>query len=385
MSSLNETPITALVELSRDVADAEDPVVIATRLADAAKRHLGASVLAVYATTDAGALALAEVRGCSGALLHAPDPTAPDTWVDLLQGVADVTESRALPLTSGGGLYGVLLIGWRSPPEHPAPVLSLAEGLADIAAIGLDRAYRTRELVRSLRELADRKEELARTEGLRRMGQMAAVLAHEVRNPMAGIRGVLELLQDRFEPGSPEHTISGKALHRLAELNLLVEELLQFARPRQPHRSPIPLLPLLQEVVSLLEPAQASSRAPEITIIAPEGLIWPVDPGMLARMLTNLLQNAVQATSGSGRIEIGCRSGGEGEGLELWVSDEGPGVPEEHRETLFEPFVTTKARGTGLGLAVCRQIAEAHQGTIQYRPAPSGGACFVVWLGPLQG
>lgn len=382
VSSLNETPITALVELSRDVADAEDPVVIATQLADAAKRHLSAAVLAVYTTTDTGALALAQIRGAAAEHLTSPDPTAPDTWVDLLQGVADVTETRALPLASGGGLYGVLLLGWRTIPDHFAATLSLAEGLADTAAIGLDRAYRTRELTRSLSELADRKEELARTEGLRRMGQMAAVLAHEVRNPITGIRGVLELLRGQFEPSSPEHMISGKALDRLFELNTLVEELLQFARPRQAQRRPIPIRPLLQGAVELLEPGEPGQASPRIAIVVePEQLIWSVDPGMLARLLTNLLQNAVQAMPSSGQIELGCRPVDEGTILELWVSDEGPGVPEEDREDLFEPFVTTKVRGTGLGLAVCRQIAEAHGGTIHYCEAPSGGACFVVRLG----
>jgi signal transduction histidine kinase len=380
-SGVPPSPIAALVELSRAVADADDqgdavggprPGVVAGLLADAAERWLGASMAAVFITGDSGGMALTEARG---PVPTAPcdDPLDPECWADATDGLA----VRVLPLASGGSLFGALVVGWTTAAAADEAG-ELASGLVDIAAVALDRTFRTRSLVRSLQDLAAKQQELTRTEGLRRMGQMAAVVAHEVRNPLASIGGVLQVLHGRCPPGSQEQEVMGKVLERLADLNRLVGELLQYARPAPPTRRPVELAEFLAETASQ---ARADPALRDVTVaLSVQAVTWPIDPAMVQRLLLNLVLNAGQAMEGRGRIELGCRALPGSDGVELWVSDEGPGVPEDQRARLFEPFVTTKVRGTGLGLAVAQQVAEAHGGTITYQPSQSGGACFVARL-----
>lgn len=282
---------------------------------------------------------------------------------------------RVLPLASGGGLYGALVLAWEQPPESAA--VTLAMGLAETAAIGLDRAYRTRALVRAADALAAKQEELVRNESLRRMGQLAATVAHEVRNPLASFSGVMQILRSRFPAESEEHKMAGKVLDRLADLNRLVGEILQFARPRQIARAEIDLCVLLRDVVSLARRDPASGGV-EIVVACESPMMWMLDAAMMQHLLSNLLQNALSALGGSGQVTIRARHAGAD--LEISVSDTGPGVPPEIRETLFDPFVTTKVHGSGLGLAMARQVTEAHGGSIRYESSPSGGACFVIRL-----
>jgi signal transduction histidine kinase len=147
---------------------------------------------------------------------------------------------------------------------------------------------------------------------------------------------------------------------RRTELNRMLEELLQFARPLAPVRAPAPLDGILQEVAAGL--GQDADLA--VTVRA-EPVTAPVDRALVYRALLNLAINASQATGGKGRVELACRR--DGDRAELTVADDGPGVPDDVLERMFEPFVTTKVRGTGLGLAIARQAVEAHGGAIAYR------------------
>ncbi|MBX2797548.1 MAG: HAMP domain-containing histidine kinase [Myxococcales bacterium] len=377
MSDPTETPVLAMVHFARAVADAEDPGQIAAQLADAVERSVGAVAVAVYTTTDDGALQLSQTRGCTAADLEPIDLMASDTWTYGMGRIEAACTVHALPLASGGGLYGLLLLGWAEPDEHLSDHIDLASGLADAAAVGFDRAYRTRQLVTSLTELAERNAELARTAGLRRMGQMAAVLAHEIRNPLAGVRGVLEVLRPHFEVDSGERRALTLAQGRLDELGTLVSDLLVYARPREPSTR-------CSSVGALVEAAVAldGAQAHEVRVrVEPVDLTWSLDPEMVARLLTNLLRNAAQATPESGIIEVGAEVDERG-WLRLWVTDSGPGISEEQVADLFEPFVTTKEGGTGLGLAICRSIALAHGGTLEHHCGTLGGACFTLRLPP---
>lgn len=209
------------------------------------------------------------------------------------------------------------------------------------------------------------------------MGQLAATVAHEVRNPLASFSGVMQILRSRFPAESEEHKMAGKVLDRLADLNRLVGEILQFARPRQIARAEIDLCVLLRDVVSLARRDPASGGV-EIVVACESPMMWMLDAAMMQHLLSNLLQNALSALGGSGQVTIRARHAGAD--LEISVSDTGPGVPPEIRETLFDPFVTTKVHGSGLGLAMARQVTEAHGGSIRYESSPSGGACFVIRL-----
>jgi signal transduction histidine kinase len=215
-----------------------------------------------------------------------------------------------------------------------------------------------------------------RQESLARMGEMAAVVAHEVRNPLAGIKGVLQVVGQRLPAESGDRRALQQATLRLDSLQALTEELLLFARPRPPEPAPLGLLALARETAELLraDPAlaglgvEARGDAGELN----------GDPQQLRTVILNLLRNAAEAGGATSRVALDVRD--RGDEVELRVDDDGPGVPEEQRERVFEPFFTTRARGTGLGLAIVRRVAEAHGGQVTVEPAPGGGARFRVRL-----
>jgi signal transduction histidine kinase len=211
-----------------------------------------------------------------------------------------------------------------------------------------------------------------RQESLARVGEMAAVVAHEVRNPLAGIKGVLQVVGQRLSPESGERRALQEATLRLDALQSLTEELLLFARPRPPQAVPMGLLALARETAGLLRSDPALARL-SIDVRGDPGELRG-DVQQLRTVIVNLLRNAAEAAGGKGRVAVDVR---DHEGaVELSVEDDGPGVPDEQREKVFEPFFTTRARGTGLGLAIVRRVVEAHGGTVTVEDPPGGGARF---------
>jgi signal transduction histidine kinase len=376
-------PLRALTAFSREVSEVEDPRAVAPLVADAAHPLLQGAVTVVLAIAEDGA-EVAAVRGCEPSSLGAPEGLDSELARALVQGLPGIGEVRSFLLTSGGGLYGCLVVGWSpaAPPDRAQE--QLAEALADMAATALDRAFRTSELHQTIRALIDSQAELARTASLRSLGQMAAVVAHEVKNPLTSIGGVLQVLRGRFPVGTPEHDVVGKVLLRLGELDRMVDELLSFARPRAPTLRTVSCAGFLDEVVDLFRQDPTAARV-AVAVGIPEPVSAAVDVGMLQRVVHNLLINAAHATDGCGRIDVTCRRSGDA--VEIAVADDGPGVPPDQRDRIFEPFFTTKVRGSGLGLAIARQVVEAHGGTLTLAPpapgsppSPSRGARFVLRL-----
>jgi len=228
-------------------------------------------------------------------------------------------------------------------------------------------------------DITERKESeaaLREQAALAQLGKMAAVVAHEVRNPLAGIRGALQVIGRRLADGSRERDIASEIITRIDTLNDIVNDLLQFARPRQPVLSSFSAAQLVQETATLLreDPSVAN-----IDIRVEQGNVMvPADREQLKLVLLNLLFNSAHAMQGKGTIRV---STAERDGfIELRVVDEGPGIPPHVREHLFEPFFTTKHRGTGLGLATARRILDAHHGTIELDSPPAGGAAAIIRL-----
>lgn len=215
-----------------------------------------------------------------------------------------------------------------------------------------------------------------RQESLARMGEMAAVVAHEVRNPLAGIKGVLQVVGQRLPPHSGDRQALQQATLRLDSLQGLTEELLLFARPRPPEPTTLDLLTLVRETAELLR--SDPGHAGLCVEVRGEAGELRGDPQQLRTVILNLLRNAAEAAGARSRVVVDVRDGGDR--VELRVEDGGPGVPEEQRERVFEPFFTTRARGTGLGLAIVRRVVEAHGGEVAVESAPGGGACFRVRL-----
>jgi PAS domain S-box-containing protein len=217
-------------------------------------------------------------------------------------------------------------------------------------------------------------------QALAQLGKMAAVVAHEVRNPLAAMRGALQIIGKRLAEGSREQGITGEIITRIDALNAIVQDLLQFARPRQPILVPVPLSTLFVETLSLLRQDPNLSNL-QIEVDANETVA--ADAEQLKLALMNLLMNSAQAMEGRGRIDVTTRLADQW--VELRIADHGPGISTETRKHLFEPFHTTKHRGTGLGLATTRRIIEAHRGTIELDCPPEGGTVALIRLPPPAG
>ncbi len=219
-------------------------------------------------------------------------------------------------------------------------------------------------------------ERLREQEALARLGQMAAVVAHEVKNPIAGIRGALQVIASRMPADSRDKPVVGDIIARLDALNGIVHDLLVFARPRQLRAEPTDLYALIRNTLQLLH------RDPifdNLQIELPETqAIVAGDPEQLQLVFTNVLMNAAQAMAGTGSIRI--RIAREPHQYRIVIVDSGPGMPPEVREKVFEPFFTTKHRGTGLGLAIARRVIEAHGGTIAIDMPQEGGTAVVISL-----
>ncbi len=228
------------------------------------------------------------------------------------------------------------------------------------------------------RELRDSQEELRRADRLSALGEVAAALAHEIRNPLASVKGALEILTSRVEEGSPEAEFAGIAAKELARLDDLVTEFLTYARPRNPELRDADLHDVIRHVMILLQP-EAERAAVIVELDRRDALPHvSIDAQQIGQVFFNVVLNAIQASPAGGHV--GIRESLTPDFAVVDVIDEGPGVAREHRARIFDPFFTTKARGTGLGLAISSRIVTAHGGTIEAQPGAGSGTRMSIRL-----
>ena len=208
---------------------------------------------------------------------------------------------------------------------------------------------------------------------------MAAVVAHEVRNPLAGIKGALQVLISRRDPADSELRVMRDVVARIDALGDLINDLMVFARPRPLHPTVFALRPLLIEAIAMLRRDPVGGSL-EVTIDGPD-VTLTADADLIRATMSNLLLNAAQAMGGNGRIAIAIAE--RDQQCILAIRDSGPGIPPELRERVFEPFFTTKARGGGLGLPIARRTAELHGGTLTLTGPEAGGTLFTLTI-PLR-
>jgi two-component system sensor kinase FixL len=220
-------------------------------------------------------------------------------------------------------------------------------------------------------------EQLREQTALARLGEMAAVIAHEVRNPLTAVRGAIQVIGGRLPADSRDAPIVTEILARLDALSALLKDLLLFARPPQPKFGTTDMMAVLRPVADLLskDPSWAAVKV-EISGEAPAIL---GDTELLKIVFQNLFINAAQAMEGSGTVRATVAAAAD-DALVVRVADEGPGITPAVRKTLFQPFQTTKARGTGLGLLTAKRLVEVHRGTIAIDCPPSGGTVVTITL-----
>jgi signal transduction histidine kinase len=239
------------------------------------------------------------------------------------------------------------------------------------------------EMVRQLRESREAIEQahrtqMSRAEHLATLGELAAGLAHEIRNPLAGIAGVLDLIGGDLPPSSASREVWKDVQQEIRQIQKILNELLDYARPKPPHIAPADLNATAEHAASLAR-QQVLSQPIEIRFLPAEGLP-PVahDTGQMHQVLLNLLLNAIQSIAGAGSVELAVER--EKETAIIRVSDTGRGIDAEHLANIFRPFFTTKGQGTGLGLSLAQRIVEAHGGRIEASSTPGQGSQFTVRL-----
>jgi len=215
-------------------------------------------------------------------------------------------------------------------------------------------------------ELEDR---LREATAMARLGEMAAVIAHEVKNPLAAVRGAVQVMGSRLPKESGDGAIVKEIIARIDGLNDLIQDLLVFARPPAPKLANVDARSITESVVELLKRDPAFA---ELAVVI-EGNPPPMmgDATMLTITLQNLLINSAQAMAGRGAISI--TFGADDAWQVVEIADTGPGLPAEIRAAMFRPFKTTKARGTGLGMATAKRLTELQNGRIEAASPPSGG------------
>jgi PAS domain S-box-containing protein len=232
--------------------------------------------------------------------------------------------------------------------------------------------------------------ELLRASHLSLIGELAAGLAHEIKNPLAGIQGAVDILIRRRERGDPEVELLEDVRHAVGRIDETVLALLQRARPRPPRFAAASLDEAAHRAVLLARhhAARASSGGRQVSISfepPPEPVVLPIDAAQIEDAVLNLILNAVEAVGGEGRVVVSVRrdappeAGAPAEAV-IEVSDTGRGIDEENLMRLFSPFYTTTEGGTGLGLPSVRRIAQAHGGRVEVSSEPGRGSTFTVHL-----
>lgn len=286
----------------------------------------------------------------------------------------------ALPLMVRDEAIGCLVLDdTRRPREWEPEQIERATVIAHQVAIAMANARLYEDLKNSYGELARAQEELVKQERLAALGELSAVVAHEVRNPLGVIFNSLGSIRRMLQPTGDAAMLLDIVGEEADRLDRIVGDLLDFARPHEPALEWASFETVLQDSLQSVERVHVPPGI-DLEIDIPGNLPKVrLDQRMIRQVLLNLLVNGMQAMPRGGTLRISARVEA-GAQLKVEIEDEGAGVPPELSRRLFQPFFTTKATGTGLGLAVVKRFIEAHRGTISFRSEPARGTVFTLCL-----
>jgi two-component system, NtrC family, sensor kinase len=288
-----------------------------------------------------------------------------------------------VPMISLNRVTGILLLGSDRPmwgvDRSQVELLNL---LASQASLAFENAA----LYRAQGERLDR---LNRAERLAALGQLAAGVAHEIRNPLTAIRSTMQHLQRGFGAGEPSHHLVTEILGEVDRINTTLRELLRLSQPRELQKSEVDLRGLLCSAVELLQAQAGEQEVGVETVFGSAGsapLAVRGDAAHLRQVFLNLLLNALQSMPSGGRLEVKIvpwlppSEDPNPRWVEIRIEDTGPGIPPDQLRKVFDPFFTTKRDGTGLGLPICHGIVEQHGGEIHLEPGVGKGTTALVRL-----
>ncbi|HVP42671.1 MAG TPA: ATP-binding protein [Terriglobales bacterium] len=248
----------------------------------------------------------------------------------------------------------------------------------------VENRRQTDELAETNRRLQLAQAEARRSERLAALGQLSAGLAHEIRNPLGVIKGSAEMLNQKLQDSNPlAGELAGYISSEVNRLSVLVGRFLDFARPLRTETRPQSIVALLEGALKAVAEHWHGGPVKVETAYAADLPLVEVDGDLWEQALVNLVQNAYEAMGEQGgtfRAEVSRAARNGHGGVEMRLQDTGPGVPADLREQIFNPFVTTKKSGVGLGLSIVSKIVDEHRGSIQLESAPDAGACFVIYL-----
>jgi signal transduction histidine kinase len=361
-----------------------------------------------------------------------PDPASQDTetqdpelpWLRINWEIKALVPIACV-LLGGMMLFLLATLSWRDPERHivllvagagavaicgallvvltytvQRPMVELQQKIAQLGAgnLGVSVSFAQRndeigdlgrnfnQMVQQLRETRQEIERLhhtqmSRAEHLATLGELATGLAHEIRNPLAGIAGVIEIIGRDLPSTSPARSVVKEVRQEIARINHIVTDLLQTARPHPPQVRRSDLNTTVEHAV-MLGRQQALANSIEIVLQKDPSLPQVEhDSDQIHQVLLNLLLNALQAIDRNGKVRVTVKAQGTMAAVE--VADNGRGIAPEHLPNIFRPFYTTKGDGTGLGLSLARRIVEDHRGRIDVTSAVGKGTTFTVVL-PLQ-
>ncbi len=225
---------------------------------------------------------------------------------------------------------------------------------------------------------ASMEEKLTRAEHLAEIGQLAASLAHEIKNPLAGISGAIQIIREGMDQDNEHRPIITEILGQIHRLDATVKDLLQYARPVPPQLQTMRMREIVERVLTILRAEPAVKRVSIRYEPPSEHVILQADEAKIEQLLINLILNAAHASKENGVVDV--KTSSTNGNATLCICDAGEGMSQEAQDNAFEAFFTTKARGTGLGLPICRRIVESHGGTISLESQLGAGTVVTVIL-----
>ncbi len=294
----------------------------------------------------------------------------------------------ALGPLSTAGLAFIFIKGFTKP------VSALLDATRKLKGGNLD--YRIEDLKDEFGEVAASFNEMAgslreqmlkmqRTEQMAVLGELAAGLAHEIKNPLAGIKISVEMFSEELNMSEEDRAVILKVIDEIKRIELLIKNLLNFAKPSEPQLAVVDMNDLIDKTVafSLKYPSLSSNTSTKISVSKDFDKRLPeimADPMQLQQAFLNLLLNAIDAMKDGGTLAVKTSYAAEVNAIQIDISDTGRGIAEELRDKIFKPFFTTKSKGTGLGLAITKRLIEQHEGVICVEKKSGRGAIFHISL-----